>query len=164
MMTSFRRPRARRSAVALAQDVQESVSVGDGIVRAGLSDQPHGIGELLRKLSYSLPDNWKRREGDSHRESRRAVRVLQPNDQRFPGGVLAGDPGWYQEEDTRARRLDLLVDDAELAARRQAWTPPPPHYQRGYGALFAEHVLQADEGCDFDYLVRAGRTAEPEIH
>jgi dihydroxy-acid dehydratase len=66
--------------------------------------------------------------------------------------------------DAAARRLDLLVDAAELAARRAAWTAPPPHYERGYGAMFSAHVLQADEGCDFDYLARPGSTPEPEIH
>jgi dihydroxy-acid dehydratase len=66
--------------------------------------------------------------------------------------------------DTQARALDLLVDSDELAARRAAWTPPPPHYQRGYGALFSEHVLQADEGCDFDFLAKDGVSPEPEIH
>jgi dihydroxy-acid dehydratase len=66
--------------------------------------------------------------------------------------------------DTQARALDLLVDSDELAARRAAWTPPPQHYQRGYGALFSEHVLQADEGCDFDFLAKDGVSPEPEIH
>jgi len=66
--------------------------------------------------------------------------------------------------DAAARRLDLLVDDAEMAARRAAWTAPPAHYERGYGAMFSAHVLQADEGCDFDYLARPGVNPEPEIH
>jgi dihydroxy-acid dehydratase len=64
--------------------------------------------------------------------------------------------------DTDGRSLDLLVAEDELERRRTAWTPPPPHYQRGYGALFAEHVLQADEGCDLDFLARAGKTTDPE--
>jgi dihydroxy-acid dehydratase len=53
--------------------------------------------------------------------------------------------------DFGARRLDLLVDDDELAARRAAFRRPllPP---RGYARLHAEHVLQADRGCDFDFL------------
>ena len=54
--------------------------------------------------------------------------------------------------DTAARRLDLLVDEAELAARRSAWTPPPRRDERGYRRLFADHVLQANQGCDFDFL------------
>jgi len=66
--------------------------------------------------------------------------------------------------DASARRLDLLVDEAELEARRGAWSPPPPHYGRGYGAMFIEHVLQADQGCDFDYLARRAPNPEPEIH
>jgi len=66
--------------------------------------------------------------------------------------------------DTQARALDLLVDSDELAARRAAWAPPPPHYERGYGALFSKHVLQADEGCDFDFLAKDGVNPEPEIH
>jgi dihydroxy-acid dehydratase len=66
--------------------------------------------------------------------------------------------------DTQARSLDLLVDVDELARRRAGWRPPPPHYQRGYGALFSEHVLQADEGCDFDFLAKDGVNPEPEIH
>jgi dihydroxy-acid dehydratase len=66
--------------------------------------------------------------------------------------------------DASARRLDLLVDEAELEARRGAWSPPPPHYGRGYGSMFIEHVLQADQGCDFDYLVKGAPNPEPEIH
>jgi dihydroxy-acid dehydratase len=50
------------------------------------------------------------------------------------------------------RRLDLLVDDAELARRRAAWKPTAPAPTRGYARLYAEHVLQADQGCDFDFL------------
>ena len=64
------------------------------------------------------------------------------------------------------RTLTLHVPDAELARRRAAWTPPPPHYTRGYGQLFLDHILQADEGCDFDFLrgktpVRTEDTAGP---
>jgi dihydroxy-acid dehydratase len=68
--------------------------------------------------------------------------------------------------DVPRRTLSLLVDDAELARRRAAWTPPPAPYTRGYGRLFLDHVLQASEGCDFDFLrgrtpVRAEDTAGP---
>jgi dihydroxy-acid dehydratase len=66
--------------------------------------------------------------------------------------------------DTDARRLDLLVDEAEMNRRRAAWQPPAPHYSRGYGALFSKHVTQADEGCDFDFLGYDTETVDPEVH
>ena len=53
------------------------------------------------------------------------------------------------------RRLDLLVDDAELARQRAAWTPPAVPPSRGYGKLYMDHVLQAEHGCDFDFLRQA---------
>ncbi|UCH50038.1 MAG: dihydroxy-acid dehydratase [Betaproteobacteria bacterium] len=49
------------------------------------------------------------------------------------------------------RRLDLLVQEAELDKRRAAWTAPHVPV-RGYARLYREHVLQATEGCDFDFL------------
>jgi dihydroxy-acid dehydratase len=69
------------------------------------------------------------------------------------GGPLAlvrsGDP---IRLDVAARRLDLVVDEAELEARRDAWSPPPRKDERGYRRLHADHVLQANHGCDFDFL------------
>jgi dihydroxy-acid dehydratase len=65
--------------------------------------------------------------------------------------------------DTEARRLDLLVTDAELARRRAAWRAPASLPARGYRRLFGERVLQAPEGCDFDFLVtRATSTGRPD--
>ena len=64
--------------------------------------------------------------------------------------------------DVAERKLDLLVSPAELARRRSAWTPPPPRYQRGFGALHAAHITQADEGCDFDFLTGTAPTPEPD--
>jgi dihydroxy-acid dehydratase len=61
--------------------------------------------------------------------------------------------------DVAARSLHLHVDDAELAARRDAWTPPPQHAGRGYVRMYLEHVLQADQGADLDFLV--GRSGSP---
>jgi dihydroxy-acid dehydratase len=63
--------------------------------------------------------------------------------------------------DTEARRLDLLVADAELARRRATWRAPDTLPDRGYRRLFGERVLQAPAGCDFDFLVgtRARRSA-----
>jgi L-arabonate dehydrase len=60
------------------------------------------------------------------------------------------------ELDVARRTLTLRVDDTELARRKAAWTPRAPHFTRGYGRLFVDHVLQANEGCDFDFL--RGRT------
>lgn len=60
------------------------------------------------------------------------------------------------------RRLALHVSDDELARRRAAWTPPLPDYQRGFGLLHAQHITQADEGCDFDFLETADRPPTPE--
>ncbi len=54
--------------------------------------------------------------------------------------------------DVEARRLDVRLSHAELAARRDAWTPPTPRFTRGYGRLYVEHVSQADTGADFDFL------------
>ena len=52
------------------------------------------------------------------------------------------------------RRLDLLISDEEFARRRAEYVPPVRHYDRGYGRMFLDHILQANQGCDFDYLVR----------
>ncbi len=54
--------------------------------------------------------------------------------------------------DVAGRRLHLHVDDAELALRRAAWSPPVPPMQSGYWKLYIDHVLQADEGADLDFL------------
>lgn len=68
--------------------------------------------------------------------------------------------------DVPARRIHLEVDDAELARRRAAWTPPPTRYERGYGWMFSRHILQADQGCDFDFLETTfgAPVAEPDIY
>jgi L-arabonate dehydrase len=54
--------------------------------------------------------------------------------------------------DVEARTLDVLLDDAELTQRRSAWTPPERKDARGYRRLYEDHVLQANEGCDLDFL------------
>src|SRR5215467_3708710 len=69
------------------------------------------------------------------------------------GGPLAlVENGDWIELDVPNRRLTLQVDDAELARRRAAWTPRPPAATSGYTKMFLDHVLQADEGADFDFL------------
>jgi dihydroxy-acid dehydratase len=65
------------------------------------------------------------------------------------------------------RRLELLVPSEELAARAAAWQAHklPPKYSRGYYRLYVEHVMQADRGCDLDFLTGAsGSTVERESH
>ena len=67
--------------------------------------------------------------------------------------------------DVASRSLTLHVDDDELAARRAAWTPSPPAFERGYYRLYIDHVLQADQGCDFDFLVgSSASTVTRESH
>jgi len=56
-------------------------------------------------------------------------------------------------------RLDLLISDEELDSRRAAWAPDPPHYTRGYAKMYVDHVLQADQGADLDFLV--GKDTRP---
>ena len=63
--------------------------------------------------------------------------------------------------DVEARTLQLNVDDEELERRRAEWTPPPARYERGYGALYNDQITQADTGCDFEFLARPGRVADP---
>jgi dihydroxy-acid dehydratase len=59
--------------------------------------------------------------------------------------------------DVTKRKLELLVPSEELERRGRLFTPPPPHYVRGYGRLFLDHVTQADQGCDFDFLAPGHR-------
>jgi dihydroxy-acid dehydratase len=62
------------------------------------------------------------------------------------------------------RRLQLCVSDEELAARKAAWAPPAPKATRGFVRLYVEHVTQAHEGCDFDFLQGQAAMPEPEIY
>lgn len=93
--------------------------------------------------------------------------VLHVAPEAFIGGPLALlQTGDIVRLDLAARRLDMLVPEAELAARRAGWTPPEPRYQRGWGYMFSKHVGQADTGCDFDFLTRdhGPAAAEPDIY
>jgi dihydroxy-acid dehydratase len=81
------------------------------------------------------------------------------------GGPLAlVRDGDLIELDVEKRALNLKISDQEMKARKSAWRAPQRKYERGYGAIFAQHVKQADEGCDFDFLEGTAPTAEPEIH
>ena len=91
--------------------------------------------------------------------------VLHVAPESFAGGPLAFvRDGDVIELDVAERRLELKISDAELARRRAEWKMPPPRFERGYGALYQQHITQADQGCDFDFLEGTAPTPEPEIH
>ena len=91
--------------------------------------------------------------------------ILHVAPESFVGGPLAFvATGDEIEVDVMQRRLHLHVSDEELARRRAAWVEPAPRYERGYGRMFQEHIGQADEGCDFDFLLHGAAVPEPEIH
>ncbi|MFO1251166.1 MAG: dihydroxy-acid dehydratase, partial [Inhella sp.] len=90
--------------------------------------------------------------------------VLHISPESAVGGPLAlVQTGDLIELNLPERRLQLRVDDAELARRRAAWQPPVSPYRRGYIKLYQEHVTQAHEGCDFDFLQDAIPSPEPTI-
>ena len=75
-----------------------------------------------------------------------------------PESAVGGTLGLVQSGDmielnVPRRSLTLQVSEAELARRRAVWKPPPPAYDRGYGKLFLDTVMQAQAGCDFDFLL-----------
>jgi len=87
--------------------------------------------------------------------------VLHVSPESAVGGPLAVvRTGDLISLDVGARSIELLIDDAELQRRLTAWKATPPHRDkpvRGYARLFEDCVLQADQGCDFDFLQREGR-------
>jgi dihydroxy-acid dehydratase len=66
--------------------------------------------------------------------------------------------------DVANRKLDLLVDEAEMERRRAAWKPPVRRYSRGWTSLYLDNVTQADEGCDLAFLEGQQPTPEPDIY
>ncbi|MCC7216626.1 MAG: dihydroxy-acid dehydratase [Burkholderiales bacterium] len=91
--------------------------------------------------------------------------VLHVAPESFVGGPLAFvRDGDLIELDVPARRLELKVSEDELARRRAAWTKPAPRFARGFGAMYQQHITQADQGCDFDFLEGTAPTPDPEIH
>jgi len=91
--------------------------------------------------------------------------VLHISPESFIGGPLAlVRDGDRISLDVPGRRLDVLLSEDELTARRASWTPPVARYTRGYGMLYSERVTQAHEGCDFNFLEGQIKTPEPEIH
>jgi dihydroxy-acid dehydratase len=91
--------------------------------------------------------------------------VLHVSPESFVGGPLALlKEGDIIELDVFARQLNMLVNEDELVRRRAAWRPKEGIYPRGYGKLFMQHIKQAHEGCDFDFLEGTAPIPEPEIH
>lgn len=90
--------------------------------------------------------------------------VLHVAPESAAGGPLrAVEDGDQIVLDVEGQRLDLEVPAAVVARRLEELGPPEPKYRRGYGKLYLEHVLQANEGCDFDFLrARPGEPAESE--
>jgi dihydroxy-acid dehydratase len=88
--------------------------------------------------------------------------VLHVAPEAAAGGTLAiVQNGDMIELDVAARRLDLGVDEAEITRRLEAWRAPAPPSERGYYRLYHDHVMQADRGADFDFLVGATAAAVP---
>lgn len=93
--------------------------------------------------------------------------ILHVAPEAFIGGPLAlirtGD---VIELDVPNRSLNVLLSEEELSARRDRWVAPAPKYERGYGWMFAQHIEQADKGCDFDFLRTefGAPVPEPEIN
>jgi dihydroxy-acid dehydratase len=80
--------------------------------------------------------------------------VLHVSPESAAGGTLAVvQDGDEIELDTDARKLELRVSDDELNRRRAAWKPAPVTWAGGYQRLYIDHVLQADQGADLDFLV-----------
>ena len=79
--------------------------------------------------------------------------VIHISPEAAAGGPLAVvQNGDRIELDVPRRRLELLVDSSELDCRRQTWSPPATPHRRGYPRFYIDHVLQAHEGADFDFL------------
>jgi dihydroxy-acid dehydratase len=92
--------------------------------------------------------------------------ILHVSPESYVGGPLAlVRTGDIITVDVPARTISLDVPEEELARRRAAATPPPPRYERGYGWMFSQHIRQADQGCDFDFLQTdfGARVGEPVI-
>jgi len=91
--------------------------------------------------------------------------VLHVAPEAFVGGPLGLiQTGDIIDLDVHNRRLDVRLDDAELARRRSLRPTPRARYPRGYGRLFLEHIQQANDGCDFDFLLAGEPIEEPAIY
>ncbi|MFW8637259.1 IlvD/Edd family dehydratase [Cribrihabitans pelagius] len=86
--------------------------------------------------------------------------ILHVSPEANEGGTLAlVRTGDRIRVSAKAGVLELLVPEEELVARRADWQPPEPHYTRGYAKMYVDHVMQADQGADLDFLV--GKDTRP---
>jgi len=91
--------------------------------------------------------------------------VLHVSPESHIGGPLAAvRRGDVVSVDVAARSIEVALSEREMAQRLHDWTPPNRDYPRGYNRLFAQHIRQAHDGCDFDFLEGTARLPEPEIH
>jgi dihydroxy-acid dehydratase len=89
--------------------------------------------------------------------------VLHVAPEAFIGGPLAlVQTGDLISLDVPARTLTLDISERAVAERQATWHAPEPKFARGYGALYSEHITQANEGCDFAFLARRAPTPDPE--
>lgn len=88
--------------------------------------------------------------------------VLHTSPEAAVGGPLAlVQDGDIINLDVEQRLLEVEISDEEMERRRAAWTPPDPVASRGYTKLYVDSVLQADQGCDFDFLVGSSGSQVP---
>ena len=81
------------------------------------------------------------------------------------GGLALVKTGDMITVDVENRSISMEVGDAELERRRAEWKPLPPRFERGYGFMFSQHIEQAPDGCDFDFLKTSygAPVQEPDI-
>lgn len=121
-----------------------------GMPEAGYLPIPKKLGKLGVKDMVRISDA--RMSGTAF-----GTVVLHITPEAADGGPLAlVRTGDLVRLDVPGRRIDLLVDDVELATRRAALSLPEPAPERGYARLHSTHVLQADGGCDLDFLTASG--------
>jgi dihydroxy-acid dehydratase len=131
--------------------------VGAGMPEWGMLPVPQKL--LKRGVRDMLRISDARMSGTSY-----GACILHVAPEAAIGGPLAFvRTGDAIEVDVEGRQLNLLVGEDELQRRRAGWQPKPPP-PRGYSRMFAAHIQQAHEGCDFDFLLGTEPLPEPEIH
>ena len=137
--------------------LQNAGPVGAGMPEWGMLPLPlkllkQGVREMMRISDARM-------SGTSY-----GACILHVSPEAAVGGPLAlVRTGDMIEVDVEARQLNLLVSEDELQRRRAEWRPKPIP-PRGYGRLFVQHISQAHDGCDFDFLLGTEPLPEPEIH